>query len=353
MNKKEKKKFKRKNLRLKNLNLINIHNFEDAEVIEDKRAVQKKIEQSEKTNKSNLDLKQARVVEVLSNNKCIVNYSKKNIEAIISGRLKQIGHHTRTIIAVGDIVNINTETNRIEEIQPRESTLSRFTEDSFQREIIIAANIDQVVITCSFAHPDYTIGLIDRYLCAAAINKITPIICVNKYDLAVPIQLEDFEYYKKIGIKVLFTSIKDGTGIEELRDILKDKDTVFSGNSGVGKSSLINYLQPGLNLRVAEVSDYNKKGTHTTTSTKIIFWNFGGSLVDTPGIKTFTLHNKHKEFIPNIFPGFDELRKGCKFNNCTHTHEIKCAVKSAVENDEYPIEHYESYLRIMASLEEN
>jgi ribosome biogenesis GTPase len=350
MNKKEKKKFKRKNIRLKNRNLYNIQNYEDAEIIEDKRSVQKKVEQSGKSNKSNLNLKQARVVEVLSNNKCIVNYLGKNIEAIISGRLKQIGHHTRTIIAVGDKININLDTNRIEEILPRENTLSRFTEDSFQREIIIATNIDQVVITSSFAYPDYTIGLIDRYLCAAAINNITPVICVNKFDLAVPIQLEDFDYYKKIGIKVLFTSIKDGTGIKELKEILKDKDTVFSGNSGVGKSSIINYLQPGLNLRVAEVSDYNKKGIHTTTSTKIIFWNFGGSLIDTPGIKTFTLHNKHKEFIPGIFPGFNELRKYCKFNNCTHTHEIECAVKIAVENGDYPIEHYESYLRIMASL---
>lgn len=352
MNKKEKKKFKRKNIRLKNLNLDKLSNFEDEEVIEDKRAVQKNLEQSSKSSKSNMNLGVARVVEVLSNNRCLVQYDKDVFEAVVSGRLKQIGHHTRTIMAVGDLVNMNLENNLIEEIKPRHNTLSRFTEDSFQKEIILAANIDQVVITSAFANPGFRIGLIDRYLCAAAINNITPIICINKSDLAEPEQIAEFDFYRENGIQVIFTSAETGEGLEELKKLLKDKETVFSGSSGVGKSSLINCLEPGLNLRVAEVSEYSNKGMHTTTSTKILEWSFGGFLVDTPGIRTFTLHSKHKELIPRTFPGFEQLRKECKFHNCTHTHEIKCAVKQAIDDEKYSEEHYLSYLRIMDSLEE-
>ena len=351
MNKKDKKKFKRQNLRLRNLEITNLNNFEDDEVIEDKRASKKISESSEKSKKSNLNLKKARVIEVLSNNKCNVKCDNETIECIIGGRLKQINHHTRTIVAVGDIVNIDmSDKNRIEEILPRKNSLSRFTEDSFQKEVILAANIDQVVITSSFYDPEINTGLIDRYLCTAHILNITPIICINKYDLADEKSINKLDFYKENGYEVFFTSVETDTGIEELKEQLKDRETVFSGSSGVGKSSLINKLEPTLNLRVSDVSEYSGKGMHTTTSGVIIEWSFGGFLVDTPGIRSFTLHNSYKDKIPKIFPGFDKYLNKCKFLNCTHTHEINCGIKKAVENNLYPEKHYDSYLRIMESL---
>jgi ribosome biogenesis GTPase len=351
MNKKDKKKFKRKNIRLKNVSLDDINNFEDEEVVEEKRAAQKSLEKGEKSSKSDLNLKLARVIEVLSNNRCLVKYSDQTISCVIGGRLKQISHNTRSILAVGDLVHINlANKNRVEEILPRQNSLSRFTEDSFQREVIIAANIDQVVITAAFSEPEFSIGLIDRYLCAAHISQINPIICINKSDLATSKQRSDLQFYCDCGYQVIFTSAENQLGISELRNILQGKKTVFSGKSGVGKSSLINALQPNFNLKVSDVSDYSGKGRHTTTSARLLEWSFGGFLVDTPGIKTFTLHSGNKHSLAEVFPGFSELRKKCKFMNCSHTHEVDCAVKKAVEKENYPVAHYQSYLRLMESL---
>ncbi|MFO7895387.1 MAG: ribosome small subunit-dependent GTPase A, partial [Candidatus Cloacimonadales bacterium] len=190
----------------------------------------------------------------------------------------------------------------------------------------------------------------DRYLCAAHIAEIMPIICINKSELATEQQKSELEFYRQCGYQLLFTSALEEIGLEDLRSLLQNRKTVFSGKSGVGKSSLLNALQPQLNLKVAEVSEYSGKGRHTTTSARLLEWSFGGFLVDTPGIKTFTLHAKHKQRLAEVFPGFAELRKKCKFMNCTHTHEIDCAVKKAVEDLQYPSEHYESYLRLMESL---
>ena len=125
---------------------------------------------------------------------------------------------------------------------------------------------------------------------------------------------------------------------------------MFSGQSGVGKSTIINLLYPGLNLKTAEISNFNEKGRHTTTSSSLIKWSFGGYLVDTPGIKTVTLHNTDIKDIPHLFPGFDRFTDGCKFRDCIHTHEAQCGVKQAVEDLKIPLERYESYLRLMESL---
>jgi ribosome biogenesis GTPase len=219
-------------------------------------------------------------------------------------------------------------------------------------EIIVAANIDQVIITSSIFQPDIRFGLIDRYLCAVEIAGIKPVICVNKIDLIdsmLPFQ-DMLNFYENCGYQVILTSVANGKGLAELREALKDKDSVFSGHSGAGKSSILNALQPSLQRKTSEISEHTQKGVHTTTNSCLVKWDFGGYLVDTPGIKTFGLNSNHKDLLPRIFPGFDNYWEHCKFSDCTHTHEINCAVKNAVEKDEIPWDRYDSYARILESL---
>ncbi len=353
LKKKDKKKFKRKNIKLQNLKIGNLEHFDGEDIIEEKRAEKKLVEKGETSSKSFLNLKKGRIIEVKSNYQCMVKIENKKIICSLSGRLKQINFETRTLVAPGDYVNVNvSEDPRIEEILPRKNALSRFSLSDFQTEIVIASNIDQVVITSSFKEPELKTGLIDRYICAAGIFGLFPVICINKIDLAKDIQTikTKLEFYIKNNFEIIFTSAKNNIGIEKLRNIVKGKDTVFSGHSGAGKSSIINLLQPDLNLKVAEISDFSQKGTHTTSNGRLIEWSFGGYLIDTPGIKTFGLHRKDKEEIPRLFPGFSSLAETCKFQDCTHIHEKNCSVKAALENGSLPKERYDSYLRIMESL---
>lgn len=352
MNKKrDKKRFKRKNIKISNVELTNAEHFTDDVISEEKRAEKKLIKKGKVSQKSDLKFRKGRILEVRSNYRCIVDIEGEEISCTLGGRFKQVNFETKSIVAAGDYVQISAD-DRIEEIIDRENTLSRFTNKDFQTEIIIAANIYQVIITTSYKDPQLNLGLVDRYICAAKINNILPVICINKIDLTE--KKEDViscgKFYQDLGFRVVYTSTKTGEGISELKEILKNRDSVFSGHSGAGKSSLINKLQPKLNLRTAQISDYHKKGVHTTTRSRLLEWDFGGYLVDTPGIKTFGLHRDDKDEIKQIFPGLSLFSGECKFMNCTHSHEKKCGVKSAVENDSYPLERYESYLRIYDSL---
>ena len=351
--KREKKKFKRRNLKFQNVNIDNLESFEAEEVIEEKRAAKKIAEKAETSRKSNLNMKKGRILEVKTNHVCLVEMGNKMIECYLSGRLKQLDYDTKRLVAVGDFVNVDFSAQpRIEEILPRRNILSRFSEDSFQIEAIIASNLDQVIITTSVHEPEINLGLVDRYICAARIAEINPIICVNKIDLAEDEEelKKQMKFYLEDDIEVVFTSVVTGRGMPDLKKLLKNRISVFSGHSGAGKSSLINFLKPGLNLRVSEVSDFTSKGIHTTTSAKLIKWDFGGYLVDTPGLKTFGLHREDRSRIFRIFPGIDALSGQCKYPDCNHDHEIGCAVKTALEIGAFPQERYRSYLRIINSL---
>lgn len=354
MKQKDKKQLIRNSGRLKVVDLPDI----DILDLDDDSPRYKSKRSSEKSNeclKNNLELKRGRVLEIKSNYAVVVDIDGISYSCTLSGRLKQYLFSTKVLAAAGDYVEVDMSkapVYRIENVIARKNSLSRYDAGTYQREMIVAANIDQVIITVSWRMPDIKPGLIDRYICMASIFKFDPVICITKLDLCEDREevAEILDYYRAMDYPVLLCSILSGEGMEELRELLKDKESVFSGQSGTGKSSLINYLEPDLQLATSEVSTFNEKGKHTTTQAILIPWSFGGYLVDTPGIKTINLHSSHKDLIPKVFPGFDQFYERCFYRSCTHTHEEQCAVKDAVENDIIPIERYDSYLRIYESL---
>ncbi len=316
----------------------------------------KRLQEKERySKKSDLKLKEGRVLEAYSKNYFRVQLADDEIICPLSGRLKNVDYSNRSIIAVGDFVRIDvSQEPRIEEIEERKNTLKRYIDRGNQQlGVIIAANIDQVIITTSCLEPPCNLNLVDRYLCSAEIEHIEPIVCVNKIDLADDIGdiYEQCLYYESIGVQVLFTSVVSGDGMKDLKKLLHQKDSLFSGASGTGKSSLINKLDPKLKLKTASVSKTTTKGKHTTSSSTLIPWSFGGYLIDTPGIKTFGLQRDDKHLIPRIFPGFSYWVKECKFSNCRHIREDGCRVLQAKEEQEFPEERYQSYLKILSSLD--
>ncbi len=353
--KKDKKRHTRSAPRLMNVEFGDLDMLDNTEYDHDRKSSHRSVEHGTKSFKNDMVLEKGRIVEVKSNYSCIVQLPDRKVVCSLSGRLKQFRFETRVLAAVGDWVSVNISNPdhaRIEDIFPRKNRLSRYTEGSFQTEIILASNIDQIIITTSARLPMIKPGLVDRYLCIAHIQGLEAIVCVNKMDLADnPVEIRQIcSYYEKCGIPVVYTSTVTGEGMDELRQLLKDRDSIFSGQSGVGKSTLINAIQPELALKIGEISMFNEKGKHTTTQAIMLEWDFGGHLVDTPGLKTINLHREDKPRVPEIFPGFEELRLRCKFPDCSHFHEEGCAIQSAVEFGEIPYERYESYQRIYESL---
>ncbi|MDD3282939.1 MAG: ribosome small subunit-dependent GTPase A [Candidatus Cloacimonetes bacterium] len=354
MKQKDKKRSIKYTGRLRNINLSELEVLDDFRQQSEYKTARTAAKRA-KHFKRGVKLKLGRIVEVMSNYQCKILMGNLQITASVSGRLKQFKNQSSGILAVGDYVEVDIAQEpdyRVENILSRKNSLMRYTGGSYQKEIVLAANIDQLVITTSWRMPNFKPGLVDRYLILAAKHKLRPVLVVNKIDLCEDlVELEDeVEYYRESGVKVILSSVLSGAGIEELKSELKDMDTVFSGHSGAGKSSLINALEPGLELMTAEVSDFNEKGKHTTTQAVMLPFSFGGNLVDTPGIKTLTLHQDDAPLIPKLFPGFDRFYPYCRFRDCKHIQEEGCAVLNALENGNLDPMRYESYRWIMENI---
>jgi ribosome biogenesis GTPase len=259
--------------------------------------------------------------------------------------LRTLATDERNIVTTGDRVWFRPALNDeglIERVEPRHGLLTRASRG---REHVLVANVDQVVIVVALLEPELKPHLIDRYLASAEQGGIRPIICLNKADLVDPAPFQPLiGLYSQLGVPTLLTSAATGLGIDRLRERLRSRETVFSGQSGVGKSSLLNAIQPGLGLYVREVSETTQKGRHATTTAQLLKLDFGGWVVDTPGVRQFQLWDILPEEVEGFFPEFRPYVPLCAYPDCTHTHEDRCAIKRAVTQRRISEHRYTSYL---------
>jgi ribosome biogenesis GTPase len=275
----------------------------------------------------------------------------------LRGRLKQ-GKRLGDIVAVGDWVEISQQSEQegmIEAVEPRTHLLCRMapTPRGEYRQIILA-NPDQAVFIFACAKPEPHLGMLDRLLVVAEKQKIPVLVIANKVDLVDTSQPQElFSHYDHLGYPVIYTSAKSRLGIPELVEKLKGKISVFAGPSGVGKSSLLNTLQPGLGLAIRSVSLSTEKGKHTTVVRQLFPLEGGGYVADTPGMKALALWDIRPEELDGYFPELRELVAGCQFSDCSHVHEPGCAVQAALANGTVHPERYASYVRMRLGQEES
>jgi ribosome biogenesis GTPase len=271
------------------------------------------------------------------------------IEASLRGRLRQ-DKRTGDSVVVGDRVELRRQEDgsyTIETVRARTAELARRAPGRASRRAkVIVANVDQVFVVFAAAKPEPNTRMLDRFLVLVESNEIPAAVVVNKVELVSEEQLAaTFSPYSAAGYDVVHTSVKTGAGIAELRSRLKDRESVLTGPSGVGKSSLLNTLQPGLGLRIGEVSAAVSKGRHTTVSARLIKLDFGGWVADTPGLRELGLWGIDTDRLQDFFPEFRNLSIDCRYaSSCTHTHEPGCSVRAAVANGEFSRARYESYV---------
>ena len=300
------------------------------------------------------------VVTSVRGNLCLVDTSGETVECHIRGSLKTQETGFVNPVAVGDNV-VLTEDGAggfaIEELLERDSILTRPASFKGHLRQIVAANVDQLVIVASWQEPAIWPELIDRYLVTADIHELDSIICVTKIDLVDDSdELEEtLAPYYNLDHPILLTSVETGDGIDEIRDRLSSKSTVLSGLSGVGKSSLLNTIQPGLDLRIDDISTWRRRdeGRHTTTEATLLRIDDNTTVVDTPGIREWGLSGLTRPELWHFFPEIEQAAVGCKFTDCRHFTEPNCAVVEAIEAGEIDGERYYSYTVIYESLPES
>ena len=282
------------------------------------------------------------------------------VESKIKGNFRLKGIRSTNPVAVGDRVEIirNQEgTAFINAIEDRRNYIIRKSQNLSKQSHILAANVDQAFLVVTVNYPQTSTTFIDRFLASAEAYSVPVTLVFNKTDL-----LSDEErhfqdmmmtLYDTVGYRCIAISAANGDGVDELLPLLHDRITLLSGNSGVGKSTLINRILPGVNLRTAEISDSHNTGMHTTTFSEMLQLPNGGYLIDTPGIKGFGTFNMEPEEISSYFKEIFRFSKDCRFNNCTHTHEPGCAVLKAVEDHYIAASRYQSYLSMLNDKDEN
>jgi ribosome biogenesis GTPase len=285
------------------------------------------------------------------------------VDCRIKGKFRMKGIKSTNPIAVGDRVEYELEesndqiTGVINTIQDRKNYIVRKSVNLSKQTHIIASNIDIVFLLVTINNPPTTTSFIDRFLVTAEAYGIEAILVFNKIDTFDEAALDEQLYlqytYENIGYQCLCVSAQERKGLDKLMFLMKDKVSMFSGHSGVGKSTLVNAIEPGLNLKTKQISDSHSQGQHTTTFAEMFDLSFGAKIIDTPGIRGFGVVDMEKEEISDYFPEFFRLKDKCKFNNCLHKEEPKCAVKEALENEEIAWSRYNSYLKLLEGDDEH
>lgn len=282
----------------------------------------------------------------------------KIVQCRLKGKLRLDDSTTTNPIAVGDKVTIEIESgdHTISEIQNRDNYIIRSSPRHARKNHIIASNIEQSLLVVSLKRPRTRLGFIDRFLVSCEMYHVPAILIFNKKDLYKSKDFEKFEELKKlyesIGYPTYLSSIEDAESMEVVGGLLKDKTTLVSGQSGVGKSSILNEIVPELAIKTKVVSNYNEKGQHTTTYATMYDLSFGGQVIDTPGIKMLELINLEPEEVSHYFPEMLELLNHCKFDNCSHLNEPGCAVIEAYANDMIDENRFVTYQNIYKDVKE-
>lgn len=286
----------------------------------------------------------------------------KVYECRIKGKFRLKGIKSTNPIAVGDHVDFeletknNQETGIITRIQDRKNYIVRKSVNLSKQTHIIASNIDQAFLLITMNNPVTFTSFIDRFLVTAEAYSIDAILLFNKVDTYDEETLLEVKYlaslYRTIGYTCIGISAKTGKNVDKVKELMVGKVSMFSGHSGVGKSTLVNTIEPNLNLKTKEISEQHQQGQHTTTFAEMFDLSFEAKIIDTPGIKGFGVVDMDKEEVGDYFPEFFELKQYCKFNNCMHLKEPKCAVKEALENGEIAYSRYRSYLSILEGEDE-
>jgi ribosome biogenesis GTPase / thiamine phosphate phosphatase len=284
-------------------------------------------------------------------------------ECRIKGKFRIKGIKSTNPIAVGDIVDFELETDNnqvsgiINNIHDRNNYIVRKSVNLSKQTHIIAANIDQVFLMITINNPPTLTSFIDRFLVTANAYSVKTILLFNKIDTYDEESLNEVKYlahvYRKIGYECICVSAFTGENVEKVKALMHDKVSMFSGHSGVGKSTLVNAIEPSLDIKTKEISTLHMQGQHTTTFAEMFDLSFGARIIDTPGIKGFGVVDMDKEEVGDYFPEFFKLKQDCKFNNCMHIQEPHCAVKKALDNDEVAFSRYRSYLQILEGEDEH
>lgn len=280
------------------------------------------------------------------------------VQAVLRGRIKR-DERTGAKVVVGDRVDVDEERAgeetvwAIVKVHDRTTVLARRAPGKAPRPKAIVANVDQVLIVFAAAHPDPHLRMLDRFLVIAADSDIAPLIIVNKTDRSgMDAARATFRPYERAGYPILYTSAKQNLGVDAVREALCGRLSALMGPSGVGKSSLLNEVQPGLGLRVAAISEAVNKGRHTTVTAQLIPLECGGWVADTPGLRELGLWEVQRDQLQFYFPEFEPLLGGCRYPTCTHTHEPGCAVHAAAQAGEIHFGRYDSYRRMFLGEDE-